>query len=217
MAVAQLGNDFWTAIRPFGGYFATFPPNPASFRTRAISASSYRSVSAVNVACLRSKFTCTFFAHGKVASASRTRGGQPIAQVRPVTSTVTSLVPAAGSPFWSACFWQPLDVASAINTSTKTTIAKVERSDIIDLLKGTSCRRSSRVVRRAAHWQLVGDKAITAACARARAFRVTRIKGWRNRVARNRTRLLFSSNQMGEGQIVKRWSVVTRSVGGGNQ
>jgi hypothetical protein len=85
-------------------YFTTVPPKPSFFRAAIMAASSYSSVSAVKFACLRSKFTCTFFAHGKVASASRTRGGQPIGQVIPVTSTVTSLVPAAGSPFWSACF-----------------------------------------------------------------------------------------------------------------
>lgn len=66
-----------------------------------IAVSSYLAVSAVKVACLRSKFTCTFFTHGKVASASRTCGGQPFGQVMPVISTVTRLVAADCSLFWS--------------------------------------------------------------------------------------------------------------------
>jgi hypothetical protein len=52
----------------------------------------------VKVACLRSKFTCTFFAHGKDASASCARGAQPFGQVMPETSTVT---------FWSALLFSP--------------------------------------------------------------------------------------------------------------
>jgi hypothetical protein len=57
-----------------------------------MAASSYLSILAVNVACLRAKFTCTFFAHGKEASASRARSTQACGQVMPVISTVTCFV-----------------------------------------------------------------------------------------------------------------------------
>ena len=78
----------------FDAYFTTVAPKPSFPRAAMMAASSYRAVSATKVACLRSKSTCTFLAHGKVASASRARGAQPFTQVIPVISTVTCLVPA---------------------------------------------------------------------------------------------------------------------------
>src|SRR6516225_5157446 len=77
-----------------------------------------------------------FFTHGKVASALRTRGGQPVRQVSPaVMSTVTCTDPAPGVTFFGSLagssFLQPADVAR-ITTTDATAVA--DRNARIGLL-----------------------------------------------------------------------------------
>jgi len=110
LTYSTLTNQFFT---PF---LTTFPLYPFFSSALSSSFSSYFLASAVTTACCLLKSTSTFLTHGKVSSALRRLGGQPIGQVIPLTMTVTFLV---DSVYWAAACKDQKNTRPAMATKLK--------------------------------------------------------------------------------------------------